>query len=380
MQAHDNIRISGEFTPSGMTGPETQNTLRPRGLCRLKQSLFAVLLAISLFLPATGAANLPGNGIYFEFAGKYNFLANSGEIYEEVGLDDEYDKYDISFDNGKIVTAWGRRPYSQYGNDYQTFVTAPLPRPGKGALSQSYLESQKTTEVHHYHGQISAHSGTDFYISPDGKYAAIDGTHPVTDPEHPLTIIDLATGEELAAFKHSDIRGDEHRVAGWSRDNEVFFTVGKDVLKTGPALDWEAQAVIRLESSHGLAPRVNMQGTQLAFRHNYHIYVHDIPSGKTWQVTDSNAEPTTTGTPSGEYAPAFSPDGNFIAFEGRPSFSWSPNWNNLGGAFGGATVLIIVPNDGKRYDLDAANGGGAIFPKDEKGAPVFSTGRKIIWR
>lgn len=339
----------------------------------------------------SNAASLPGNGIYFESEGEYHFLASDGRLVRTIAMDNDYYRYDISFDNGKIVAAWGGSPDDEDDENYQTFITAAPPSPGKGAFARHSLRAGKTAEIHHFHGRIAkgakggegTDKGTDFHISPDGKYAAINGTYPVLDPDHPLTIIDLATGEELATFKHPDIHGDEHRVAGWSRDNEVFFTVGKDVLKTGPALGWEPQAVIRLESSHELEPRVNMQGTQLAFRHNYHIYVHDIPSGKTRQATESKAEEPGPGwlqyIASGEYAPAFSPDGNFIAFEWRANVEFHPEWEKFGRLFPMNTILGIVPNDGRLYDLDAKNG-GAIFPKDEKDAPIFSTGRKIIWR
>lgn len=324
-----------------------------------------------------GGASLSGSGIYFKFSDKYNYLSSGGKLIEEIGLDRDYFKYDISFDNKKIVAAWEREPYSSYGTNYQTFVTASLPSLKKGAITKSYLESNKSTEIHHFHGQIASSGGTDFHISPDGKYAAINGTHPITDPDHPLTIIDLATGQEVAAFKHPSIDGDEHWVIGWTQNNEVFFSAGETVVKTSAALNWNPQGVVSLPNK--VYPRVNRQGTQLVFRYNLHIYLYDISSGTTRQVTTSNATSTSTSVPSGEYAPAFSPDGRFIAFEGRPSFSWNPNWNNLGGAFGSATVLIIVPNDGKLYDLEAQNGGGAIFPK-HNGNPVLSTGRKIIWR
>lgn len=116
--------------------------------------------------------------------------------------------------------------------------------------------------------------------------------------------------------------------------------------------------------------RMNPQGTQLVFRRrDKHLQVHDIPKTELWQVTTSDVDDIAAAGShhsGGEWNPAFSPDGQYIAF------GTSSIWN-AEVEFGSIETLVIVANDRKTHHLADKDDKAIILPRGDEGKTINVT-------
>lgn len=120
----------------------------------------------------------------------------------------------------------------------------------------------------------------------------------------------------------------------WMPDNTLLFTVGKKICRTNQAFT-QAAVVKELNFAEWGDLTVSPDGTKMAFAGGNHIWMMNADGTNMVQVTTSSAI---------EVIPEFSPDGKWLVLGTD---------YRITGAFGHLWRLVVIPADGKQYNVDA---------------------------
>lgn len=320
--------------------------------------------------------NLPGS-IYWYFAGDVGYMefasGKSSLNMMKMGPGSSfYDSYDISWDNKKVLLTMDAE--DTYNFDERRFVL----RDKNLKLDFSSLkQGNNIFDITYEWGDIKS---TKACISPNEKYLALDAQH---FSDMPVTIIDAKTGNLVSNWQVPGVSFLNYGLPVWSADNTLYFRIANSVYKSGPSDGYQsAPKVFSLEGISFVT--VNPQGTKFVFRKNKHLWMCNIDGSDLKQITTSYTMDFIDYD--GEKRPTFSPDGKYIAFTGaaRRGTPWSDHdypdgsWVSVtGGKFG---YIVIIPADGKLYDLEDKNSGAIWLRKPGSETHGIACSDHLIWR
>ncbi|MET6995877.1 TolB family protein [Chitinophaga defluvii] len=147
----------------------------------------------------------------------------------------------------------------------------------------------------------------------------------------------------------------------WMPDNTLLFSIGNKICRTTADFT-QASVVKELNFADWGDLSVSRDGLKLAFAAGNHIWMMDAKGGTPVQVSTSSQV---------EVAPEFSPDGKWIVL-GTDYHTTGP--------FGHIWRLVVIPADGKKYNVDAG-ADQKVIPLIKKGenTPEASDGG-VLWR
>ncbi|MGN5953285.1 TolB family protein [Sphingobacterium lactis] len=319
---------------------------------------------------------LPGT-IYWSFSGDVGYLDFSSGKFTmrmmSVGPgSSNLDSYDISWDNKKTLVALDVE--GAFNFDERRFV---MRNKADRFNSSDIRDGNNLFDITYEWDHIGI---TEAHISPNEKYIALDAQH---FAEMPMTIIDAKTGEYVSAWRVKGLSYLEYSSPIWTADNTLYCRMGNSVYVCSPNDGYQSIKNVLTMKGIGYLT-VNPQGTKFAFRKNKHIWMCDIDGSNLQQITTGYTSDIISYD--GESSPTFSPDGKYIAFSGstRNGTPWSDHdyadgsWvASVGGKYG---YIIIVPADGKLYDLDQKDGGSIFLKKPDQDYTGIPTSGRLIWR
>lgn len=290
--------------------------------------------------PDNGLPPNVGSGIiYFEWADegilKFN-LASSG--VSTTWQDDlSRNGWDISLDGAKYLEA---KDKSGDGYDKEIFTLINL--------SNGNVITQFEKE--------SGYANHSFpKLSHDTKLIAVPPTL-----DNGLMILSLqgTVLHHITAFQGQDI--DKGNV-NWMPDNSVIFSTGKKICRSNPEFT-QASVIKELPFAEWNDLSVSPDGAKMAFAANNHIWMMNADGSNLVQVTTSDEV---------EAAPEFSPDGKWLVL--------GTNYHTTG-PFGHIWYLVIIPADGKQYNVNKG-ADKSVIPLIRKGEtePEASSGG-LAWR
>lgn len=282
------------------------------------------------------------------------------------------DGFDISWDNKKILSftdyELGSFNFDEYRVIYRNI--------SDGALTYSNYDDGKSIYNFIFEwGDIKTTSGK---ISPDEKFIALDAQ---LFSDLPISVISVAQKEIISGFEVSGVNLNYYGRPIWTADNNLIFRIAQTLYKSSPSDNYQTAKVLTNFTGTVTNVTVNPQGTKLAFRKNKHLWLSNIDGSNMQQIT--NSQTLDFVDYDGETKPVFSPDGKYIAFIGatKRGTPWSDHdypdgsWVvSVGGRYG---YIIILPADGKLYDLDDKDG-GAFWLKN--GSSFVPCNGELIWR
>ena len=321
--------------------------------------------------------NLPGT-IYWYFAGSVGYYELSSGKFSEKMMSmgpgsSRFDAFDISWDNKKMLLSLDVE--GTYNFDERRFVL----RNKVDNIQYSHLQDGKSIrDITYEWGSIGI---TRAHISPDEKYLALDAQH---FSDLPLTIISAETGRYISGWMVQGVSFLNYGAAVWTNDNTVYFRIANNLYKSGPSNGYStAPKVLDLGVGSSYAT-VNPQGTKIVFRKSKHLWMCNIDGSNLQQIT--TCETYDFINYDGENRPVFSPDGKYIAFTGatKRGLPWSDHdypdgsWVAVtGGSYG---YIVIIPADGKLYNLDDKNSGAIWLTKPGNSTNGVACSDMLIWR
>lgn len=190
------------------------------------------------------------------------------------------------------------------------------------------------------------------------RNAQLIATPPTLD--NGLMVLDLQGKllHHIKKFLDQDI--DKGNV-NWMPDNSVVFSIGKKICRTNPEFT-QASVIKELPFDEWQDLSVSNDGAKMAFAAHNHIWMMNADGSSMVQVTNSNQV---------EVIPKFSPDGNWLIL-GTDYHSTGP--------FGHIWRLVIIPADGKQYNVNegADNNVIPLIRKGEDRAEACSG--IVLWR
>lgn len=320
--------------------------------------------------------SLPGT-IYWYFAGDVGYMdfasgKSSLKMMKMGPGSSRFDSYDITWDNKNILLTMDVE--GTYNFHERRFVL----RDKNSELEyKSLTDGKNLFDITYEWDDVKS---TDAHISPNGKYLALEAQH---FSDMPITIVNTATGQAVSQWYVEGVSFLKYGPPVWTAGNTLYFRIDKSVYKCSPADGY--QSAPRVFSLEGISyVTVNPQGTKFVFRKDKHLWMSNIDG--------SNLQQITTGYTldfidrDGEHRPTFSPDGKYIAFTGatRSGTPWSDHdypdgsWVSVtGGKFG---YIIVIPADGKLYDLEDKNSGAIWLRKPDSGNQGIACSDYLIWR
>ncbi|MBX3255969.1 MAG: PD40 domain-containing protein [Chitinophagaceae bacterium] len=319
--------------------------------------------------------NLPGT-IYWYFAGSAGYYEfNSGKFVEEMmkmGVgSSRFDAFDISWDNKKLLLTMDvegtfnfdeRRLVLRDKSDHLTY--------------QNIQDGNNIKDFTFEWGEIAT---TYAHLSPNEKYVAVDAQF---FSDLPVSILGT-DGTLISSWVVNGVSFLNYGIPVWTADNTLYFRIGNNLYKSGAADGFStAPKVLALDQGSSFVT-VNPQGTKIAFRRNKHLWMCNIDGSQLQQITTSQTFDAIDYD--GENRPVFSPDGKYIAFTGatRSGTPWSEEFPDgswvvtTGGKFG---YIIVIPADGKLYDLDDKHGGAIWLTHPGSGSRAVACSEMLIWR
>ncbi|SKA37603.1 hypothetical protein SAMN04488128_104313 [Chitinophaga eiseniae] len=127
----------------------------------------------------------------------------------------------------------------------------------------------------------------------------------------------------------------------WMPDNTLLFSIGKKICRTNTAFT-QAWVIKELNFAEWGDLTVSPDGSKLAFVAGSHIWMMNIDGSNLVQVTASSKT---------EVVPEFSPDGKWLVLGSEYQVT---------GPFGRIWRLVVVPADGKKYNIDPGADGNVI--------------------
>lgn len=282
-----------------------------------------------------------------------------------------FDAFDISWDNKNILLTVNLGSLS---HDECRFV---FRENTDGLISSQVNDGKNQFDFRYYWDDLSY---TDAYISPNNKYLAVGAQH---FADHPIAIVDTKTGETVSTWQVSGISYLNYGTPVWAADNSLYFRIGGNLYKSSPGNNYQTAPRVLTLPTGAISVTINPQGTKLTFRHKKHLWMCNLDGSELTQVTTS--ETTDFIDYDGENDPAFSPDGKYIAFTGstKRGVPWSdtdyPDGSWVAGVGGSYGYIVIIPADGKLYDLDNIKSGAIWLKAPDSNAGVPSS-HWLIWR
>lgn len=283
--------------------------------------------------------NLGGGAIYFEWADEGILKFNLATSTVSTTRQDDVSRngWDISLDGTQYLDAMDK---SGGGYDTEIFTLTNL--------SNGTVISQFEKE--------SGYANHSFpKLSHDTKLIAVPPTL-----DNGLMILNLqgTVLHHITAFQGQDI--DEGNV-NWMPDNSVVFSTGKKICRSNQEFT-QVSVIKELPFAEWNDLSISADGSKMAFAANNHIWMMNADGSNLVQVTTSDEV---------EAAPEFSPDGKWLVL--------GSNYHSTG-PFGHIWYLVIVPADGKQYNVNEGADKGVI-PLTRKGEtrPEASSGG-LAWR
>ncbi len=319
--------------------------------------------------------NLPGT-LYWSFAGDANYynFASGKYVKGMITLGGFlFDDFDITWDNNKTLLTLDVK--GTYNFDERRFV---LRKKTDRIFKSDADDGNNLFDIVYEWGKIGI---TSAHISPDEKYLALEAQH---FADMPITILNAKTGELISNWMVSGVSFLNYGAPVWTADNTLYFRIGSNIYKSSPTNGYKsAPRVLALGDEGGSYVTVNPQGTKFVFRRNKHLWMCNIDGSELQQITTS--ETMDFISYDGENRPTFSPDGKYIAFTGstRRGAAWSdhdyPDGSWVAGTGGSYGYIIIIPADGKLYDLNDKKS-GAIWPQEPDSSYGIACSGNLIWR
>lgn len=322
--------------------------------------------------------NLPGT-IYFEWDGINSYALNSQKITKISTASISsgwYSGYDVSWDGKKMLFVIDPKNSSNY--DWERLVLRQNDNPPYNQFSKFDNGNIFDVMYEKYDWKIVLKA----YVSPNEKYVAT-APNPIFDAG--IDIVDVSTGKEISSFSRNNAGGKAIGRPFWLSTGDLCFLLGNNLYVSKSSENFEtANALLQLNEPVNYVA-VNPQGTKIVFRReNKHLWMCDIDGSNLRQITTCKTYDAIKSD--GENTPVFSPDGNYIAFTAATQ-SGVPLSNHdfldgswvaaVGGGFG---YIVVIPADGKLYDLNDINS-GAIWLREpgnnKRGIPSSGT---LVWR
>ena len=200
-----------------------------------------------------------------------------------------------------------------------------------------------------YRSPFSNDTDTKAFISPDNNKVLYE---PTFDNGIVMTHMDGKMIVHLQAVnvENEPIKFKITDEVLWLPDNSILFTLdNRFIFKSSPPYSTLSLIKEMPYTTWGNI-RVNKKGTYLSMMARNHIYVLNLETNEFRQVTESNKS---------ELHADFSPDGNYLLVAKKigPTYFY---WN-----------LVIVPNDGKLYNLENSEEIHVIKPEGESVLPAI---------
>lgn len=321
--------------------------------------------------------HLPGT-LYWFFAGSagyYELNADRyvGEMMKMGSASSRFDGFDISWDNKKIMLTMDVE--GTFNFDERRIVLRDK------TDNIAYSEVQSGSNHKNFTIEWEDISYTHGHISPNEKYIALEAQH---FSDLPVAVVSVDDKMIISGWTVQGVSLLNYGIPVWTADNKLYFRIGDALYRSSPADGYDSAAkILNLENGSSFVT-VNPQGTKIAFRRNKHLWICNIDGSSLQQVT--TAETSDIIDYDGERNPVFSPDGKYIAFTGATmrGTPWSDHnypdggWvAATGGKFG---YIIIVPADGKLYNLDDKNSGAIWLKKPGDNVNGVPCSHSLIWR
>lgn len=322
-------------------------------------------------------ANLPGT-LYWFFAGSAgSYTLSTGDYLEEMmkmgTASSHFDAFDISWDNKKILLTMDVE--GTFNFDERRFVVRTKNN------NISYNDIKSGNNLLDFNFEWEDVSDTYAHLSPNEKYVAVDAQH---FSDLPIVILDAENGNLVSGWEVSGVSFLHYGIPVWTADNTLYFRIGSVVYRCSPDDGYaSAPKVLTLPAGSSFLT-VNPQGTKFVFRNSKHLWMCDIDGSNLQQITTAATYDVIDYD--GEQRPVFSPDGKYIAFTGatKKGTPWSDHdypdgsWVvSTGGKYG---YIIVIPADGKLYDLDNENSGAVWLRKPGSSANGIPCSGSLIWR
>lgn len=321
--------------------------------------------------------NLPGT-LYWFFAGSAGYYELSANRYVEEMMkmgsaSSRFDAFDISWDNRKIMLTMDVE--GTFNFDERRIVLR------NKTDNITYSEVQSGNNITDFSFEWEDISDVYGHISPNEKYVAVDAQH---FSDLPVAIVGVDEKEIISGWKVDGVSLLDYGIPVWTADNKLYFRILNNLYQSSPEDEYvSANHILTMENGSSFVT-VNPQGTKIAFRRNKHLWMCNIDGSGLQQIT--TAETSNVIDYDGERKPVFSPDGKYIAFTGatQRGTPWSDHNYPDGGwvaATGGKYgYIIIIPADGKLYNLDDKNSGAIWLKKPGDNVNGIPCSGSLIWR
>lgn len=284
-----------------------------------------------------GYTNLGAGGIYYDWAndGVVKFDLKSATVNTFLQSSTSRNSWDISRD-GTIVLQSTDNP-DDYDSELYTLTNLK-----DGTIIGKFVRQS---------GYANATFPT---LSPDATLIAVPPTY-----NDGLMILDLKGNilHNLVSFQGKK----PDKTLAWMPDNTILFSIGNNLYRTNKAFS-QASLVKSFAFNEWRDLSVSPDGSRVALAASNHIWMMNADGSNLIQVTTSSDV---------EVQPVFSPDGKYLVL-GRDY--------HVTGPFGHIWYLVIIPADGKLYNVDKGADRNAIQLIQKGSETPEACDGGLIWR
>ncbi len=344
-------------------------------------SLCGCLLLLSACGGGGGAGDavkeLPGT-LYWFFAGSAGaYDLSAGDYQEEMmkmgSASSLFDAFDVSWDNEKILLSMDVEGTFNFSE--RRFVVRP------NAKGISYDDVQSGGNLRDFTLEWDDISDTYGHLSPNEQYVAVDAQ---LFSDLPIVIASTSTGEIISGWVVDGVSFTDYGNPVWTADNTLYFRIADELYRcSGDDTYDSAERVLTLPSGSSFVT-VDPRGTRIVFRQNKHLWMSNLDGSDTRQITTSDTSDVIDYD--GERHPTFSPDGKYIAFTGasKRGVPWSdhdyPDGSWVAATGGKYGYIIVIPADGKLYDLEDESSGALWLREPGNTSSGIACNNQLIWR